>query len=164
MVGYGLFLAQGLEGCIEQAFQVFILFRNKRDEIQEIAAKQSLEEWRSFINQNDFSEKEKMLGNLLSKIRRSDAIPTTVIDAIEEARVARNYIAHQFFKDTLPSFYSEPGQDRAIESLGEICLRIKGAFDLLAPIVQQKMDRYGYDQQYTEQFARNEVKNAERML
>ena len=163
-VGYALFLAQVLEGALEQAIQIFVLFPEKKDEISEISKRQSLEEWNSFIEENDLSQKEKMLGRLLSKIRSSNTLSNDVLSSIEEARKCRNYVAHQYFKDKIASLYNEPGQDAAIRSLGEICMKIKTAIDLLIPIVQKEMDRYGYDEEYTVEFAKKEISRASSAL
>lgn len=159
-VGYGVLLAQVLEGTLEQAILVLVLLRNKRCEVEEISAKQSLAEWKNFIEQNDLSEKEKMLGTLLTTLRKADVVPNEVLVDIDNARINRNYLAHQFFKDMLPSFYTEAGQDKALELLRNACFNIKRADDRLKSIIQGDMERYSYDQQYLEDFAKSEIANA----
>ena len=157
LVGYAIFLAQALEGSLEQAIQIFIIFPKKREEISEIASRKSIEEWHSFIEENDLSEKNKMLGRLLSSLRESGSISEDVLDSIDEARKCRNYIAHQYFKENLSSFYTKEGQDAAVQSLSKICRKIQTAINLLGPIVQNEMNRYGYDAEYLVEFAKNEI-------
>lgn len=163
-VGYAVFLAQTLEGLLNQAIFSFVIIPAKKSEIREIVAKESLAEWETLIDSHDEQLRRYTFGKLLSKLKDSGALRPNVEETLKDALAQRNYVAHQFFKDKLATLYSENGQDDAILYLRQAGYILQKAINLLFPLVQAEVERYGYDATYVEEFARSAIKEATKGL
>lgn len=162
--GYAMFLAQALEGVLVQAIYSFVIFPSSEEEITDIVEGDSLEEWDQFIDNHEEMLIRKSMGALFYELKNNSEMPENLEANLKSALAKRNFLAHEFYKEYLASFYSEQGQDNAIKFLQESAISIQNAIDILNPLVRERMENYGYDKKHLEEFAKNKIKEAKQNL
>ena len=162
--GYSMFLSQALEGLLMQAIYSFVIFPSSKEEIAKIVEKGSIEEWEEFIDNHEEKFMRKTMGTLLRRLTEQAEVPADTQKILRAALERRNFLAHQFFKEYLATFYSEEGQDKAIIYLRKSGGLIQEAINTLGPIVQSNMARLGYDEEYIENYARTRIREARNNL
>lgn len=162
--GYSMLLSQALEGLLIQAIYSFVIFPSSREEIAKIVEKDSIEEWEGFIDSHEEKFIRKTMGALLRRLTEQAEVPADIEEILRTALRKRNFLAHQFFKEYLVTFYSEEGQDKAIILLRKSGGLIQKAINTLGPIVQSNMAKLGYDEEYIENYARARIKEARNNL
>jgi hypothetical protein len=100
------------------------------------------------------------IGRLLGTLKEKNFLTPDIEQSLQDALKQRNYVAHNFFKDKLPTLYSEKGQDEAIFILRGAGGIMKHAIDQFAPLVEEEYVRYGYDADYVEEYAKKAIKDA----
>lgn len=117
-----------------------------------------------FIDNHEESFMKKTMGALLRRLTEKTEVPEDIEEILRGALEKRNFLAHQFFKEYLATFYSEEGQDKAIMFLRESGGLIQKAINTLEPLVQSNMERLGYDEEYIENYARTRIREAQNNL
>lgn len=159
-LGLAMFFSQALEGLLNQAIFVFVIFPANKSEIQEMVGRNSLGEWGKFLDSHDERLRRNTLGRLLGKLKEKKELSPDIEKFLQDALEQRNYVTHNFFKDIGATLYSEKGQDDAIFRLRRAGGVIKQAVDQFSPLIDAEAARYGYDTAYVEEHARRAIKDA----
>ena len=161
-IGYTVFLSQSLEGLLYQAIFSFVLIPNNASLIQLMYEEEAIADWEALVDAKDETLRRRTLGQLLKVLRENKELPSELEGILKDALRQRNYLLHEFFKQKLPTLYTNQGILDAISEIKIAGGKMKHALDAFMPIVRKQQMQFGYDDEFIEEFSRRTIDAAQR--